>query len=92
MEADVLKLVVTKDAQQATVAQAETRAKAAEAEAARERKRGDAEAARERARADQERERVEKLNGELVELRVSLAEASAELARLRAARASETAE
>lgn len=92
LEADVLKLVVTKDAQQATVAQAETRAKAAEAEAARERKRGDAEAARERARADQERERVEKLNGELVELRVSLAEASAEVTRLRAARASETAE
>jgi|1186.fasta_scaffold214050_1 chromosome segregation ATPase len=91
LEAEVLKLVVTKDSQQATVAQAETRAKAAEAEAARERQRGDAEAARERARADQERERVEKLNSELVELRVSLAEASAELARLKATRASETA-
>lgn len=92
LEADVLKLVVTKDTQQATVAQAETRTKAAEAEAARERKRGDAEAARERARADQERERVEKLNSELVELKVSLAEASAEVARLRSARASETPE
>lgn len=92
LEADVLKLGVTKDTQQATVAQAETRAKAAEAEAARERKRGDAEATRERARADQERERVEKLNSELVELRVSLAEASAEVARLQAARASETPE
>jgi chromosome segregation ATPase len=91
LEAEVLKLVVTKDTQQATVAQAETRAKAAEAEAARERKRGDAEAARERVRADQERERVEKLNSDLVELRVSLAEASAELARLKAARTSETA-
>lgn len=92
LEAEVLKLVVTKDTQQATIAQAETRAEAAEAEAARERKRGDAEAARERARADQERERVEKLNSHLVELRVSLAEVSTELARLKAARASETAE
>lgn len=92
LEADVLKLGVTKDAQQATIAQAETRAKAAEAEAARERKRGDAEATRERARADQERERVEKLHSELIELKVSIAEASAEVARLRAARASETPE
>lgn len=92
LEAEVLRLVVTKDMQQATVAQAETRAKAAEAEAARERKRGEVEATRERARADQERERVEALNTELVELRVNLAEASAEVARLKAARASETAE
>lgn len=92
LEAEVLRLVVTKDMQQATVAQAETLAKAAEAEAARERKRGDVEATRERARADQERERVEKLSSELVELKVNIAEASAELARLKGTRASETAE